>query len=71
MEQFKIGDKVRVIPSEHQPWTADWPDTYIVVGARLEYQGCERINYSIASQDEIEHKLGSADGFYDDRLALA
>lgn len=72
IEQYKIGQAVRVVQSDAKPWTADWRDTYIVVGAQLEYQrgGCQ-INYSIASKEEIEHKLGSTDSMYADDLAPA
>lgn len=73
MEQFKIGDRVRVVQSDTKPWSSDWRDTYIVVGAQLEYQkgAGDGVNYSIATQDEIEHRLGSSDGFRTDDLAPA
>ncbi len=70
---IQIGDQVRVIQNDTKSWSADWPDTYIVVGIQLEYQkgAGAGLNYSIATQDEIEHQLGSTDGFSADTLALA
>lgn len=72
-EQFKIGQAVRVVQSPAKPWTADWRDTYIVVGAQLDYQrgSGARINYSIATQDEIEHRLGATDDVFGDDMAPA
>ncbi len=71
-QDFKIGQRVRVVQSDARPWTADWKDgIYVVVGATLEYQKAGLVNYSIASVEEIEHSLGSTDGFYPDSLAPA
>lgn len=62
-QEFKIGQRVRVVEDASKPWTADWRDTYVVVGAALEYQKGGEVNYSLATVDEIEHRLGSTDGF--------
>lgn len=68
MQQFKIGDRVRVRQDAGLPWAGDWRDVYVVTGAQLRYQRHGRIDYSIATPDEIEHKLGDTDGFYDEHL---
>lgn len=71
-QEFKIGQRVRVVQSEDRPWSSDWKDgTYVIVGAQLEYQKAGLVNYSIASVDEIEHRMGSTDGFYAGSLAPA
>lgn len=71
-QEFKIGQRVRVVQNEARPWTADWSDgPYVIVGAQLEYLEAGLVNYSIASVDEIEHRRGSTDGFYADSLAPA
>lgn len=70
---IQIGDRVCIIESAAKSWTVDWPDTYIVVGIQAEYQkgAGDGLNYSIATQDEIEHRLGATDGFSADDLAHA
>lgn len=69
--EFKIGDKVRVRQDTGRDWPKDWQDTYVITAARLQYQGDGRINYSIATQGEIDRRVGDTDGFYDDHLVAA
>lgn len=67
---FRIGSKVRV--TERAKYAADWPGVYVVVGLTWEYQrGDGRVNIAIAADDEIEHGLGSTDGWTVDDLAPA
>lgn len=67
---FRIGSKVKVSPNNK--YAADWPGVCIVVGLQWEYQrGDGRVNISIASDDEIEHGLGSTDGWTVDDLVPA
>lgn len=74
MQEFMVGQKVRVVQTDAKPWTADWQkETFVVVGVQWEYQraGGDGVNYSLATQDEINNRLGSTDGFTADLLRHA
>lgn len=71
---FQVGQYVRVKQDEGaEPWQTDWRDIYVITGMRHEYQAGDgtRINYSLATVDEINHKLGDTDGFYEKVLTPA
>lgn len=58
---FKVGHRVRISPSCE--YAADWPDEYVIVGMRWEYQRGAHVNFSIASDDDIVRRHGDTDGF--------
>jgi len=68
---LRIGHAVRVSPNNE--YFSDWPDVYVVVGLEWEYQrGCgSKLNISIASDEEIEMRYGSTDGWGVDDLLPA
>lgn len=69
---FRIGSRVRVRQCDSMPaWASDWANgVFIVTGLRWEYQkgAGDRLNISIASEDEIVNRLGDTDGFRVDHL---
>lgn len=55
---YRIGSKVRVSP-DHK-LAADWPETFVVVGVRWNYQSGDghEIEIDIATDDEIIRRHG-------------
>lgn len=59
----RVGQRVRV--SQSSVYAHGWPDVYVIVGIQWEYYLGDRFqfNISIASEDEIERRSGSTDGW--------
>lgn len=71
---FQVGQLVRIKQGEGAAaWQADWKEVYVITGIRHEYQAGDgtRINYSLATLDEMQHRLGDTDGFYEPVLEVA
>lgn len=68
--KLRLGQRVTIAPS--YKYAMDWPGDYIIVGMRWDYQRPDtKLDIAIASQDEIEHGLGSTDGWADADLIPA
>lgn len=69
---FRIGSRVRV-KQDSRAWTSDWQGIFVIVLIEWDYRRGrgDGINIGIASDDEIEHRLGYTDDFHVDDLEPA
>lgn len=60
---LRVGHRVTIAPDAK--FSGEWPGEYVIVGMTWEYQNGagESINYAIASDDDIQHRHGSTDGW--------
>lgn len=64
---FKIGQRVAVNQARGG-WRTDWQEEYRVVGILWDYRDGRGVRLAIASDDEIEHRMGYTDDFLSDDL---